>query len=85
MDNLLIPIISDKKINSIFIKAVRYILEKHNNQFNNIKNYKEKLNLLKRLWKTEFFADLNTDNNIPVSVQFRNENSMTLFFFKFND
>jgi hypothetical protein len=85
MRQLTIPIITDTKINSIFLKANSYVLKKHNDRFNNIKNYEEKLNLLKSLWGTEFFADLITDNETPISIQFHNENSMTLFFFKFKN
>jgi hypothetical protein len=85
MTNLTVPIIFDEKINSIFIKATRYILKKHKNQFNNIKNFDEKLNLLKQLWEIEFFASLITDDKTPTFIQFHSENSMTLFFFKFKD
>jgi len=85
MNEPTIPVITDAKINDVFIKANGYILKKYNDRFNNIKNYEEKLNLLKSLWGTEFFADLITDNETPISIQFYNENSMTLFFFKFKN
>jgi hypothetical protein len=85
MKELTIPVITDTKINSIFIKASGYILKKYYGQFINIKSYNEKLNLLTDLWSKEFFSHLIIDKNTPISIQFFNTNSMTLFFFKFNN
>jgi hypothetical protein len=85
MNELTIPVITDTKINDVFIKANGYILKKYHDQFTKINNYNEKLDLLKNLWSKEFFSHLIIDKNTPISIQFFNTNSMTLFFFKFNN
>ena len=83
MQPLIISIFVDNKISESFIRANRYILNKHKDKFASINCNDKKLEILVDLWTKEFSAELSIIERTPTSIKFSNNSAMTLFFLKF--
>ena len=83
MQPLITPIFAGNKISEFFIRANRYILNKHKDKFVSSTHYDKKLEILIDLWAKEFSAELSLMERTPASIKFSNNNSMILFFLKF--
>ena len=73
--NLSISVITDSKINSIFVKANNHILTKYSDKFKNTSD-DLKSKILKECWVDEFKADLDIDN---LAILFQRKKDMTIF------
>jgi hypothetical protein len=83
MQPLITPIFAGNKISEFFIRANRYILNKHKDKFVSSIHYDKKLEILIDLWAKEFSAELSLTGRTPESITFSSKSSMTLFFLKF--
>jgi hypothetical protein len=74
---------SDLTINSVFVKATAFLLEKHFEDFQEgTDSYKTEL--LEKLWLTEYKAVLLKENNQWSSISFNRKTDHTIFLLRWS-
>lgn len=89
MEDYIIPICIDNKINPIFVKANSFILEKYKNNFHSDLSASEKNTLLEQLWLEEF--NISIEKRITASLlesekwkelKFKDANNYSIFLLR---
>jgi hypothetical protein len=81
--NKLLEIIKDNSINPAVFKANRFLISNNREELNQLTE-KEKREVLSKLWKEIFHANLlsYSNNNIWTHLEFFSEQDMMLFWMK---
>jgi len=74
---------SDSTINSLFVKANSFLLEKYSKDFQK-GNSSTKIELLEKLWLTEYKAVLLKENNQWFSISFDKKTDHTIFLLRWS-
>lgn len=80
MTAVTLPIITNGKINSFFVKANQFLYTHCDTEFNISTNKEE---LLVRLWKIKFKAILEKNNNYFDKIIFESNNDFSMFMMRF--
>jgi hypothetical protein len=86
MDFFLSLLDQQNRLNSRFIKANRFLINKHISLFEKFDSDTEKNQLLEKLWNLENKGTLVRDENSSFKYQgikFEDQNSLTLFLLKY--
>lgn len=72
----ILSIFTESNISPAFVRANLAILKKYQSEINSLKVPEKKLLKLKTLWKIEYNADFNNQNN---TIEFNSESDLTMF------
>ena len=80
MKPIVLPIISNGKINSFFVKANQFLYEHCKKEFSLSTNKEE---LLMNLWNVKFKATLEKNNNYFDKIIFESDKDLSMFMIRF--
>lgn len=80
---MLLPIFNDQKVNSYFVRANSYVIDKHRNSFLD-GDVDHNWRILERAWSEEFKASLIYDESSKMFTQldFEKSEDMTMFLMR---
>lgn len=77
-----LPIETDGKINSVFVKANLSVLKKHQQEFENLDTLEKKLIFLQKIWLDDFDAEIFLEDNKIKGVQFLDSSKLMMFLMR---